>query len=504
MSGRTPRAPAPLPARWVARKRRLLAGVALALGAGAALAVMGGWIASQPGDGRGPPASSFALSRLADHAAARSDRRPMAAGVYDPAVETTFVSWAGRDEDNFIQAYDHRTRRWSPPVKVGDGLGDAHNYPTLIQAADGHLLVFRGIHNQRLELSRSPRPHSLEGVWTRAIVAEGANATYPMPVRTADGALFVFFRETVWFRDASVPRDTRPILYARSMDDGRTWQASRALTGRPFAIGSLHRADNMNEIYVGQMRLAPARPGRPERILMVYTLAGGGPGQHQHDRYHRNIYFAAFDPANLHFYSAAGHDMGTQVDDAGQERDLKVAETPLGRQWWAKSPSYVHLVGALGDGRPFVVWFTVDDLARLRDHMAVWRGEGWECSQPARDLLLMDMERLDASTWRLYAAPFALFRFPSHTKPGLETLLIRDGRGWSPESRVVMDRPVQRAEVIEGFRDPVRVLITGASSSRWVGRADGDVLAGGESAEQRGSPFESRGHETGASSLSVQ
>ena len=58
-------------------------------------------------------------------AAARTDRRPVAGGVHDAVAHQTFISWAGAHEDNYVQAYDHRTGAWSAPVKVGDGLDDS-------------------------------------------------------------------------------------------------------------------------------------------------------------------------------------------------------------------------------------------------------------------------------------------------------------------------------------------------------------------------------------------
>jgi hypothetical protein len=109
--------------------------------------------------------------------AARSDRRPVAGGVHDATVRRTFISWAGQFEDNYVQGYDHRTRTWSDPVRVAGGDNDSHNYPTMIQAGDGHLLVFRGLHNRELWVARSPRPHSIEGTWTDVNIAEGLGAT---------------------------------------------------------------------------------------------------------------------------------------------------------------------------------------------------------------------------------------------------------------------------------------------------------------------------------------
>src|SRR5690242_8666480 len=172
---------------------------------------------------------------VANRVAARSDRRPVAGGCHDRTVDTTFVTWAGQGEDNYVQAYDHRARSWCAPVKVGDGGGDPHNYPTILQADDGHLLVLRGMHNEELVLARSAKPHSIEGEWTQEVIAEGAGATYPMPFKTANGDIFVFVRQTVYHLDPAAPVDLRPVSYVRSTDHGRTWHSSQELTGHRWA-----------------------------------------------------------------------------------------------------------------------------------------------------------------------------------------------------------------------------------------------------------------------------
>src|SRR6266705_2360167 len=89
-----------------------------------------------------PARTPWVVSTPATAVAARTDRRPVAGAVYDPVAQQTFISWGGIHEDNYVQAYDHRTGTWSAPVKVGDGADDSHNYPTMVQAKDGHLLVF--------------------------------------------------------------------------------------------------------------------------------------------------------------------------------------------------------------------------------------------------------------------------------------------------------------------------------------------------------------------------
>ncbi|MEU4235934.1 BNR-4 repeat-containing protein [Actinoplanes sp. NPDC026619] len=387
--------------------------------------------------------------------AARTDRRPVAGGVHDPRAGKTFISWGGFQEDNYVQEYDHRRRTWSAPVRVAGGDNDSHNYPTLIQADDGHLLVFRGLHNKELWVARSPRPHSIAGEWSDTIIPEGLGATYPMPVKTASGDIFVFIRETAGDFDKTYPTDTRPMKYVRSTDHGRTWQSF------PWCIAPLDRSDNLNEIYIGQLRYEP----HANRIAMVWTLAGGGPEGHLHDRYHRNLYYATFSPADLHFRSAAGHDLGTTVDDGGQERYLKVAQTEL-QTVNPRSPDYISLVGS-AEGRPFVVWMQLDEQAAVHGKAAVYRG-GWRHQDLGTGARFRDMEPAGDGSWLVYATP-------DPAASGVDTYRLRPGVSWRRKSSLVTPQPIQRIEVIAGHRGPARLLLTGNSSAREVTVADGDV-----------------------------
>jgi len=413
------------------------------------------------------------VTTVAAASAARTDRRPVAGGVHDPRAGKTFISWGGYQEDNYVQEYDHRLGTWSAPVRVAGGDNDSHNYPTLIQADDGHLLVFRGLHNRELWVARSPAPHSIDGEWTDTIIPEGLGATYPMPVKTMDGHIFVFIRETAGDFDPAFPTDTRPMKYVRSTDHGRTWESSSDLTGERWCIAPLDRPDNMNEIYIGQLRHEPATRRHPERIAMVWTLAGGGPEGHLHDRYHRNIYYATFSPRDLRFRSADGHVLGTRVDDADQERHLKVAETAL-QTVNPRSPDYISLVGsAYGGSRPFVVWMQLDSASVLHGYSAVHLpGSGWRQRELGVGARLRDMEPVDDHTWRLYATP-------EPAAPGVTTWRFTPGRAPRPETHIDTPQPVQRIEVIGGHRDPARILLTGASSAREVTVADGDMYVAG-------------------------
>jgi hypothetical protein len=411
-------------------------------------------------------ADPVTVTTVAAAVAARTDRRPVAGGVHDARAGKTFISWGGVHEDNYVQAYDHRTRTWSAPVFVAGGDNDSHNYPTLVQADDGHLLVFRGLHNKELWVARSPAPHSIDGTWTDTIIPEGLGATYPMPVKTRDGAIFVFIRETAGDFDKTYPTDTRPMKYVRSTDHGLTWRSSADLTGDRWCIAPLGRADNMNEIYIGQLRYEPASPAHPERIAVVYTLAGGGPEGHLHDRYHRNVYYAAFSPRDLHWRSAAGVDLGTSIDDADQESHLLVARTEL-QTVNPRSPDYINLVGSIAGGAlPIVVWMQLDAAGQVHVHSAV-HVAGWRSREVAAGFRVRDMERVDEFTWRIYATPDA---------GGIETFQLHLGTVLRKEATIATAQPVQRIEVIDGYREPAHVLATGTSSDRDVAVADGDIL----------------------------
>jgi hypothetical protein len=410
----------------------------------------------------------FDVMTAANTVASRTDRRPVAGGLYDAKVNKTFISWSGVNADTYVQAYDHRGKTWSTPKFIAAGQADPHNYPTMLQANDGHVLLVRGMHNTATVISRAPSAHSLDGDWTTFEAPAGKAASYPMPFKTADGTLFVFYRETTRDIDKVTPSDTRPMKYLVSKDNGLTWKNSVELTGRPFAIGSTARPDNMNEIYIGQLRQDPLTG----LVHIVYTLAGGGPTQHVHDYYHRNIYYAVFNPHTLHFYSAAWRDLGTQIDDADQEQYLKVAETPLERPMGTlKSPDYIQQVGG-AFGRPFVLWFTFDNATGTPLNQAsVWNGRAWETKQVFSGVRTREVERVNLATWRVYAT--------RDGKPNIETYLLTFGKDWRAESVITTPKPVQRVEVIGDFRDPARILASGASSAREVSVADGDIYVAG-------------------------
>jgi BNR repeat-containing family member len=349
----------------------------------------------------------------------------------------------------------------------------------MVQAPDGHLLVFHNLHNTLLYVARSPYPHSIDGTWTEQRIAEGDGATYPMPFVTDNGTVFVFIRETRRDLDHVSQVDDRPMKYVRSTDSGLTWTNTMQLTGDPYAMAPATRPDNMNEIYIGQLRHEPARFGIPERVLIVYTLAGGGAEGHLHDRYHKNIYYTYFTPGDLHFHAADGRDLGTRIDDAEQEAYLKVADTPFLAAPFQRSPDYISLVGEVLPGLPFVVWMQFDPTGALHDNLAVVTPHGWHVTEVGTGERVRDMEPLGILGWRVYATKEPP---PGGVAPsGIQTFRTLPGLFWVAGPEIPTAQAVQRIEVIGDHRDPARILATGASSARDVTTADGDVYVIGVS-----------------------
>jgi hypothetical protein len=63
--------------------------------------------------------------------------------------------------------------------------------------------------------------------------------------------------------------------------------------------------------------------------------------------------------------------------------------------------------------------------------------------------------------------------------PNIETYRLTLGSNLQHESTIVTPTPIQRIEVIGGYRDPARILVSGNSTARDVTTADGDIYVAG-------------------------
>lgn len=299
---------------------------------------------------------------IREDAGVRSDRRPVAPGLYDPISNQSYISWMGGGSDIFAAYYDHASDTWFPDAgsssfKVDDGpFLNKHNYPVMAQTPDGHIHLFYGAHNSTLYQVRSNQPNDITSGFTTGPLAVTDDATYPMPFVDDAGDMYVFYRETTPF--AGSRTDDRPKYLIRSSDNGLSFSEPTQVIGH-------NRSDRMDEIYMGQIRHESGLGGGQEKLHMTWTLAGGGVQGHAHDRFHKNLYYAWMDPATDLFYDAGNNLLGSSIDEFESDNNALVLDTgvPDARL----EIDYVQLVETQADGDPLVIFNQLGQLKR-----AVW------------------------------------------------------------------------------------------------------------------------------------
>ena len=131
------------------------------------------------------------------------------------------------------------------------------------------------------------------------------------------------------------------------------------------------------------------------------------------------------------------------------------------------------MVGTTLGASPFVMWMQLDAAGVVHTHAGIWSPfGGWRNREVATGVLIRDMAPAGAASWRIYATP-------ADGTAGVGAYRLTAGTTWRYEATIATPRPVQRIEVIDDYRDPARILATGASSARDVSVADGDIYVAG-------------------------
>ena len=303
----------------------------------------------------------------------RTCRRPMATGVYDAKTQKVYACWSGPSMQPQVAAIDPSSGKvlQVKALKIPDKSQDFHDYPHIIQSADGVLHVFYSRHNRSLFQITAPSPNTIDGEWTAREIGSGLRATYPMPISDSKGTMYVFYRVTKG-------GDYRPMAYVKSTDNGNTW--SKPV--KAIDHEKTRRKDHLDEIYIGA--LTPASPkGLGEVFHCTWTIAGGGPERHDHDDYHKNVYHAYFRPSDGHWLSADGTDLGSLIDDTVAEKHCKVFDSGalygIKRKREPMDIGYITKAVSGPDGHPIVLF---QDGKRKSVAMGRWTGTEWSVSAP--------------------------------------------------------------------------------------------------------------------------
>jgi hypothetical protein len=381
-------------------------------------------------------AETYSATILSAGAGAVTDRRPIPIGLYDASVNKTWVTWMGGGNSiAIIKEYDHNTNTWGANKTVGSSFSDKHNYPGLVKGADNRLYVFHGCHNSPLKMSKSPNPLSAAGTWTDRSISQAPKASYPAPVVTSNGTIYVGHRHT---RQSNGHTDDRPYAFVKSTDNGATWTSQIVIDPYP-------RSDNLTEIYNGKVTYEPAHGGQKAKIHVAWTLAGGGPGSHAHATYGRSVYYAYLDPTNDRMYSAAGVDLGPTITNSEMEANCKVLETGCsncGHQ--AALQVSAHY---LDNGNPIIIYSHLNN----GFSSSVWNGSAWV----KRVITTAEGEPRDL--FKFGPSQFKAFRGSGNTCQYYRTM--DGGLSWSLEGSVTAPHSADRCNVIVNHHPDLKLFM---------------------------------------------
>lgn len=346
--------------------------------------------------------TAWELTVIAQDKSLSSDRAT-GAGLYDPISDKTFLTYAGPNMDPTVMEFDHTLGEFVYHAQVARALPgrDYHDYPRMVMADDGHLVLVYTDSPETLHMAKSHAPHSSRGNWTQNQI-NADKASYPCLIKSSNGDLYAFYR-------SQKGTDYRPLHYVKSTDHGETWSEPR------IAIDTGGLEDNMdptnlNEVYAGCPRVEPAGNGLPERFAMGWTMAGGGPGVIKHNNYHKDAFFAYFDPLSDTFSSVDGQDFGSMIDYQELERARVFDSGPLDENNkrivdYYFAPSFVGSANDDDNNNNSTTRETMMIFNANRTlYASKWTGSAWEHNIIWENaaISLFDLEKLGDSSFRLF------------------------------------------------------------------------------------------------------
>lgn len=134
----------------------------------------------------------------------------------------TYIAYPDENFDPVLVCYDHASRIWSGPVRVGANplsrQGDSHGNPALLIDQKGYLHVFYGCHAGGMKYARSAKPGDISS-W-QAMPDPTPHATYPQVMQMSDGTIHLFYRAGPHCADWEV---------RTSGDGGASWSPPTAI-----------------------------------------------------------------------------------------------------------------------------------------------------------------------------------------------------------------------------------------------------------------------------------
>ena len=280
--------------------------------------------------------------------AAQAEPTPLGGGAWswfgDPrAVHhdgKTFVGWVDLEGDIKVSSYDHSTEERVTAALQARLNQDDHANPSIHLRPDGRLMVFYSRHvGPAMYYRISTNPGDVRA-WSepRAMptnVAGGFGYTYPNPIRLeAEDMTYLFWRGGNY----------NP-TYSIQADASDTWSQSRNLMlhagERPYVKYASDDADTIHVAYTN------AHPGEFGDVNIYYAQVRGG-----------------------------------AIWGAGGNRIAALSDPPIapeqGDEVFNPSvPTWIHDVAVGPDGRPVIVFASLESRDEHHYHYAHWDGGDW-------------------------------------------------------------------------------------------------------------------------------
>jgi hypothetical protein len=297
--------------------------------------------------------TAFSLTEQAAGAAIFGAQATVA--EYDPASNTTFVSYLGPKRQLWVTALDHDDNRQIGPVYVADypiSVEDDHGIPSMCIDNDGYIHIVFGEHDAAgPQYCKSGAPRDITATWAVSTLSATFLGTYHMiTCDRATGDLYMLRR--------AGPGHGTPFP---KHEDGAL---SRLPAGGVWAdIGQvvdtrLYSADTNEDFYATGLECVDGR------VYMCWSIAHGA----AHDGDRADVFCAYYDIASGNMMNAAGTSQGAVISSQAELFACRVATRTL---------AYFLRMEVAATDEIGLCWQTQTGDSKIGVEAAVWDGTSW-------------------------------------------------------------------------------------------------------------------------------
>ena len=247
-------------------------------------------------------------------------RKESGASAYDPATNTTYVTYNGPGMDIYVRAYGNATGTWGPLTLARTWTHNSegarwsyHNYAAMVLGPDGKLHILQADHAHAMYEIVAPRAHSVSGPWGERLVSADGNA-YPSVAVVGNSLYVVYVKDHV-----GNPDTYRTLRFTKKDWNGSSWSSwsaprtiidTRRMMGARPGSGDLY-----DEVY--QQSVTPY----DGKLWITFHLAGGAAtcaaNRYGHNCGAKDLYLAGLDVADParpgDMYSVSGRALGPSI-----------------------------------------------------------------------------------------------------------------------------------------------------------------------------------------------